>query len=223
MPYLDSNQSYRLNHTSISVYHEFLSFCLPGPPFINLLYWVPKLSTDMAGQLSSLVLLVFSSCIPVGGQNCSLSGTGQLGYMRDDVRSCHVCLPKMIFNFTAYADAQFRSSNLTVCAESVGGSTPGARVTWNITAPPKCVTSLRVNFRTTTTNRLLVATYTTTNTSQTEIIQTGLRCGTSYYIRVVVSGKPRYQGVLIDQILSSNQVRVYIGGNKEIVCMIFQL
>ena len=34
----------------------------------------------------------------------------------------------------------------------------------------------------------VVATYTTTNTSQTEIIQTGLQCATNYYIRVVVSG-----------------------------------
>ena len=121
----------------------------------------------------------------------------------------------MIFT---HADAQFRSS--AVSAESVGGTTLGARVTWNTTLPPDCVTSVTVNFRATT-NGVLVATYTTTNTSQTEIIQTGLQCGTSYNIKVVVSGKPRHQGVLVEQILSSKQVQVLIGG-KEIVCMRFQ-
>ena len=66
----------------------------------------------------------------------------------------------------------------TVRAESVGGdSTPGASVTWSTTLPPVCVASVRVNFRTAT-NRVLAATYTTTNTSQTEVIQTGLQCGT---------------------------------------------
>ena len=122
----------------------------------------------------------------------------------------------MIFT---HADAQFRSSNLTVHAESVGGSTPGARVAWNTTLPPECVTSVSVNFRTTT-NGKLVATYTTTNTSQTKFIQTGLQCGASYYFRVVVSGKPTYGGAPLLQFLSSDQVRVSIGG-KEIVCVIF--
>ena len=45
------------------------------------------------------------------------------------------------------------------------------------------------------------ATNTTTNTSQTEIVQTSLQCATYYYIRVVVSGEPRYL-----QLLFSNQV-----------------
>ena len=137
--------------------------------------------------------------------------------MRDDARSYHFDLPKMIFT---YADAQFRSSTVTVSAESVGGSTPGVRVTWNITLPPECMTSVRVNFRTTT-NLVLVATNTTNSTSQTEVIQTGLQCGTNYYIRVVVTGEPRYQGVSLHQVLSSNQLRVFIGG-KEIVRMRFQ-
>ena len=118
----------------------------------------------------------------------------------------------MIFT---HADAQFLSSNLTVRAENVGDSTPGARVAWNTTLPPECVTSVRVNFRTTA-NRRLAAANTTTNTSQTEVIQTGLQCGASYYTRVVVTGKPRYQGVPLEQYLSSNQVQVFIGG-KEIV------
>ena len=123
---------------------------------------------------------------------------------------------KIIFT---HADAQFRSSNLTVHAESVGGSTPGAKVTWSTTLPAECVTSVSVNFRTTSNGRL-VATNTTTNTSQTEIIQTGLQCGTNYSVRVIITGKPRYRGVPLDQFLSSNQLRVSIGG-KEIVCMRF--
>ena len=40
----------------------------------------------------------------------------------------------------------------------------------------------------------------------------------NYYIRVLVRGKPRYQGVPIDQFLSSNQVWVFIGGNKLYAC-----
>ena len=104
-------------------------------------------------------------------------------------------------------------------AESVGGSNPGARVTWSTTLPPECVTSVRVNFRTAT-NRKLAANYTTTNTSQTEVIQTGLQCGESYYVRVVVSGEPTHEGVPLNQFLSSNELRVSIGG-KEIVCMRF--
>ena len=113
------------------------------------------------------------------------------------------------------ADAQFRSSKLIVHAESVNGSTPGVRVTWRTTLPPKCVTSVGVNFRTTP-NGGLAATNSTTNTSQTEIIQTALQCGTNYYIKVLVSGKPTYQGVPIDQFLSSNQVQVFIGGNETV-------
>ena len=118
----------------------------------------------------------------------------------------------MIFT---HADAQFRSSNLIVRAESVNGSTPGARVTWSTTIPPKCVTSVGVNFRTSP-NGKLVAANITTNTSQTEVIQTGLQCGTNYFVRVLVSGKPTYQGVPIDQFLSSNQVQVFIGGNETV-------
>ena len=136
--------------------------------------------------------------------------------MRDDARSYHFYLPEMIFT---HADAQFLSSNLTVRAESVSGSTPGVRVTWNTTLPAECVTSVSVSFRTTT-NGVLVATYTTTNISQTEIIQTGLQCGTSYNTRVVVAGEPTYQGVPLQQFLLSNQVQVFIGG-KQIVCARF--
>ena len=85
-----------------------------------------------------------------------------------------------------HAVNQFHFHTVTVGAESVGGSTPGARVTWSTTVPPECVTSVRVEFRTSSPGPV-VATYTTTNTSQTEIIQTGLRCATYYYTRVVVT------------------------------------
>ena len=136
--------------------------------------------------------------------------------MRDDARSYHFYLSKMIFT---HADAQFLSSNLTARAESVSDSTPGARVTWSTTLPPECVIVVGVNFRTTT-NGVLAATYTTTNTSQTEIIQTGLQCGASYNTQVVVSGKPTYQGVPHEQHLLSNQVQVSVGG-KENVCVRF--
>ena len=64
-----------------------------------------------------------------------------------------------------------------------------------------------------TTNGRLAATNTTTNT-QTEVIQTGLQCGTRYYIRVVVTGEPRYQGAPVEQILLSNQVQVL-----ELLCV----
>ena len=130
--------------------------------------------------------------------------------MCDDARSYHF---KIIFT---HAEAQFLFSNLTVRAESVGGSTPAARVTWNTTVPPQCVTSVIVNFRATA-NGVLVASNATTNTSQTEIIQTGLQCATSYYIRLIVVGEPRYQGVPVEQHLLSNRQQVFIGGKKKIV------
>ena len=99
---------------------------------------------------------------------------------------------------------------VTASAESVDGPTPAVRVTWNTTVPPQCVASVRVEFRTGSHSGPLVATYTTTNTSQTEIIQTGLQCVTNYYIRVVVTGAAGT--------LSSSPVQVLVGG-KEIVCM----
>ena len=46
--------------------------------------WYPAAcwsSTGMAGGLSSLVLLVLSSCMLVGGQNCSLSHAGTSKYI----------------------------------------------------------------------------------------------------------------------------------------------
>ena len=79
------------------------------------------------------------------------------------------------------------STVVTASAESVDGRSPTARVTWNTTIPPECVASVRVEFRSSYFSPVL-ANYTTTNTSETEIIQTGLQCATNYYIRVVLTG-----------------------------------
>ena len=107
------------------------------------------------------------------------------------------------------AVVQFHRSTVTMTAESVGGSTPGVRVTWSTTLPPECVVSVRVNFR--NKSGFLVAYNTTTNTLQTEFIQTGLQCAT-YTITVVVSGDTRDLG------FSLQYGTVQVGGNA-IVCM----
>ena len=114
-----------------------------------------------------------------------------------------------------HAAVQFYHRTVTtVNAESVGGSTPGVRVTWNTTLPPECVASVRVELRLSS-GGPVVATYTTTNTSQTVVIQTGLQCATNYYTRVVVTG-----GRGGTQMLSPrhSDVQVFVGG-KETVCM----
>ena len=68
----------------------------------------------------------------------------------------------------------------------MGDSTPGVKVTWKTTVPSECVKPVRVEFRTNSYDPI-VATYTTTNTSQTEIIQTGVQCATYYgsYLQMV--------------------------------------
>ena len=96
---------------------------------------------------------------------------------------------------------------VTVSAESVGGPTPAVRVTWNTTIPPECVASVRVEFRTSSTGPV-VATYTTTSASQTEVIQTGLQC-TYYYITVLVTG------AVAHVTRSSRPVQVLVAGGKN--------
>ena len=90
-------------------------------------------------------------------------------------------------------------------ADREDGPTPGARVTWSTAVPPECVASVTVEFS----SGSVVISYTTTSTSETEVIQTGLQCDTTYYIRVVVTG--------VDSLgtLSSNQVQVYFEGKIE--------
>ena len=82
------------------------------------------------------------------------------------------------------------------------------------------MTSVRVEFRTSSYGPV-VAAYTTTNTSQTEIIQTGLQCATNYYIRVVVTGNiRRHGGMTVIAMLYPRHpdVQSFVGG-KETVCM----
>ena len=122
----------------------------------------------------------------------------------------------------AVSDFHFRNVKI-LSAESVGGSTPGVRVTWNTTVPPECVASVKVEFR--TSNRgPVVATYNTTNTSQTcMVILTGLQRATHYYTRVIVIGEPRPPGDMpTTPMLSPTHpdVQVIVGGN-ETVCMQF--
>ena len=122
-----------------------------------------------------------------------------------------------------HAVTQFHFRNVTVLsAKSVGGSTPGVRVTWNTTVPPECVASVRVEFRTSPGPAVANHTTTTTNTSQTEVIQTGLQCATNYYTRVVVTGELRLRGGMTStQMLSPrHDVQVLVGGN-ETACMQF--
>ena len=90
------------------------------------------------------------------------------------------------------------------------GPTPAARVTWSTTVPPECVASVRVEFRTSSRGPA-VATNTTTNISQTEVIQTRLRCGADYYITVVVTGETS-DGVQVT--VNSGEVQVFAGGKK---------
>ena len=119
----------------------------------------------------------------------------------------------------AVTDFDFRNVK-TLSVDSVGGSTPGVRVTWNTTLPPECVAAVRVEFRTDSRGPI-VATYNTTNTSQTVVIQTGLQCITHYYIRVVVTGEPRSSaGMPTTRMLAPrhSDVQVLVGGN-ETVCM----
>ena len=114
-----------------------------------------------------------------------------------------------VFLFSAgTAAAQFALSTVTVSAESVNDS---VRVIWS---PPECVTSAAVEFRTST-DGPVTGTYTTTNSSQTEVIQTGLQCGTYYYISVVVT--VTISGG-VQATLSSRQVQVSISGGKVSYC-----
>ena len=157
------------------------------------------------------VLLVFSSYswTPAGGQTCTISGN----FLSSLINSEYCSYTKFsLYTVTVNAAAQFTLSTVNASAESVDGSTPAARVTWSTTAPPQCVAAVRVEFRN---NSLgpVVATYTTTNTSQTEVIQTDLQCDTDYYIAVVVTGATS-DGQR--STVRSSSVRVLIGG-KEIV------
>ena len=124
-----------------------------------------------------------------------------------------------------HAATQFHFFTVNVSAESVNALTPGVRVTWNTTVPPECTASVRVEFRTSS-HVPVVANYTTTNiSSKTLVIQTGLQCGTYYYIRVVVTGEVRTPGSMPTTPTLSprhSDVQVFVGG-KETVSMTVML
>ena len=80
------------------------------------------------------------------------------------------------------------------------------------------MTYVTVEFRTSSHGPLL-ANYTTANTSQTEIIQTGLQCATYYYTRVVVTGGPG--GTLMLNPRQNNLIVQVLVGGKATVCMGF--
>ena len=85
-------------------------------------------------------------------------------------------------------------------------------MTWNTTVPPECVAFVTVQFRTSILGPA-VATYTTTNTSQTEVIQTGLQCGTDFYITVTVNSTIEIQSRMNATRSSQMQVLLVDGGN----------
>ena len=117
------------------------------------------------------------------------------------MRTCKlVCLCILLLNFILL-------EYVTVSAESVNGSTPGVRVTWNITVPAECVKLVRVKFRLRLQEKP-VATFNTTNVSETEIIQTDLKCATTYYIRVVVDQSENDTGTWKNQ----RAEEVFVGG-----------
>ena len=97
-------------------------------------------------------------------------------------------------------------------AENVGGSAPGVRVTWSTTIPPECVASVRVEFRSSRYGSV-VTSYTTTNTSGTQVIQSQLQCATDYYVRVFFIAESRLGGIQ----LQSVQERVVVGGEENSV------
>ena len=160
----------------------------------------------------------------VVGDSCSLVGALQLQLDTSwgaDVLSlrysytCKVYCMQTILNlyvifsiieFHIHAAVQFSRSTVTVGAESVDGPTPAVRMTWSTAVPPECVTSVRVDFRTVSSGPV-VATYTTTNTSQTEVIQTGLQCATNYHITVVVTSATSGGSTI------SRLVQVFAGSN----------
>ena len=104
-----------------------------------------------------------------------------------------------------HAASDFSQHSPTVSAERVDGPTPGARMSWNSTVPTECVASVRVEFRTSN-HGSVVRSYTTTNASETEIIQNGLQCATTYYIGVTITG------VSSLGTLSGSQVQVVLEG-----------
>ena len=102
------------------------------------------------------------------------------------------------------------AESVAVGTENMNSSTHGARVTWRTTIPPECVTSVTVEFRTSSRGPV-VATNSTTNRSQTELIQTGLQRAMNYFITLILTGQVS-NGV--HPTLRSRQEQVCIGGKS---------
>ena len=164
--------------------------------------------------LTVLLVLGGYSWTPAGGQTCFLPG--KKIYSENVLQAIVTFFTGTAYNrFISYyihSATQFQFSTVTVNAESVNGPTPAVRVTWNTTVPPECVRSVKVEFRTQNIGAA-ATTYTTTNTSQTEVIQTGLQCTTNYYITVKVTGTVVVDGSHSMATLSSTE-QVFVGGNK---------
>ena len=125
-----------------------------------------------------------------------------------------------LFITTTHTAAEFSlhtvavsAESVTVGTESMNSSTHGARVMWRTTVPPECVTSVSVEFRTSSRGPVVV-TNSTTNRSQTELIQTGLQHAGIYYINVILTGDIPDS---VHATLRSRQEQVCIGG-KHLVC-----
>ena len=124
-----------------------------------------------------------------------------------------------LFITTTHTAAEFSLHTVAVSAESVtvgtenmNSSTHGARVMWRTTIPPECVASVSVEFRTSSRGSV-VATNSTTNKSQTELIQTGLQHGRIYYINVILTGNIPDSG---HATLRSRQEQVCIAGKTPL-------
>ena len=98
-------------------------------------------------------------------------------------------------------------------AESTNDSTPGVRVTWSTRAPPECVAFVRVDFRRDS-HGSVVTSYTTNNTSGTQVIQSPLQCATEYSVRVLVIAESQRLGGIQ---LQSIQKQVVVGGKENCV------
>ena len=111
-----------------------------------------------------------------------------------------------IYTFAAF---NFLSYNVTLSAESVNESTPAVRVTWRTAVPPECVASVSIVFR--LSGHGAVTSYTTHNTSGTQVIQNPLQCATEYYVRVFVVAVQKLGGVQ----QRSMPKRVVVGGKEN--------
>ena len=159
-----------------------------------------------------LVLVVLSSCMLVGGHNCSPS-SGTIGIWlhinpwTQFIRLTALYLWDKIWDgnlgLRVAANEVMCLYYMFMCAVPEFHPTRHAmflwvlwvwvafRVTWNTTLPTTWVCDLPDGQVQTAWVKFI---NTTTNSSHTEIIQISLQCATNYYIRVVVTGEPRGQG-----------------------------